>query len=211
MATTLLPPASTTLESALAQLDAERLEAIAVQIDTLWNPWACPAAFLPWLAWALSVDVWNTDWPEATKRAVIAASYGVHARKGTRRAVNEALAALGFTVGITEWWEAEPEAARFTFTVDAASAEAITPERQADALAVILAAKNVRSHLADLRVILQQASRAPSIASASLIGETVAVYPWSPNDLEALSPSPLLAAAFYGAEVGTVYPLEIAA
>ncbi len=211
MATILLPPGSSALETALASLDAERMEAIEVRINTLWNPWACPPAFLPFLAWTFSVDVWNADWPEARKRAVVAASYGVHARKGTRRAVREALASLGWSVAITEWWEAEPKHPPFTFAVDLASEESITPERQMEALAAIDTAKNVRSHLTGLATALRQTSRIPLRAALSLIGETVAVYPWIPGDVETRIPTPLRAAALYGAEVGTVYPMETAA
>ncbi|WP_218789976.1 phage tail protein I, partial [Klebsiella pneumoniae] len=25
----------------------------------LWNPWKCPVKFLPYLAWAFSVDRWE--------------------------------------------------------------------------------------------------------------------------------------------------------
>jgi phage tail P2-like protein len=210
MATHLLPPGSSPLEVAIATLDAERMEAIEIDINTLWNPWACPAAFLPFLAWTFSVDVWNPDWPEARKRAVIAAAYGVHARKGTRRAVREALASLGWDVAITEWWEAEPQGAPYTFAVDLASEETITPERQAEALAAIETAKNVRSHLTGLVTALRQTSRTPLRAAASLLGEVVAVYPWVPGTLETRIPTPLRAAALYGAEIGTVYPLEAA-
>jgi phage tail P2-like protein len=62
----------------------------------LWNPATCPAALLPWLAWALSVDEWDDAWTEATKRAVIAASVEVHRRKGTVGSIKKALAAAGY-------------------------------------------------------------------------------------------------------------------
>ncbi len=212
MATALLPPSSSALERALATLDAERMEAIEVRIGTLWNPWACPAPFLPWLAWAFSVDVWNPDWPEAKKRAVIAASFEVHRHKGTRRAVHTALDALGFeTIRIVEWWQADPPGAPYTFEVDVGSTGAVTPALQSEALAAILAAKNVRSHLGDLRVALQQASAVPLMAAASIVGEDIAVYPWLLDSIETRFSTPLLGACLYGAETGTVYPLEAAA
>ncbi|NKD86596.1 phage tail protein I, partial [Haematospirillum jordaniae] len=91
MADNLLPPSASHLERLLADVDAVRLGTLDIVIRDIWNPATCPAPFLPWLAWALSVDVWNPDWPEARKRAVIAASFQVHRHKGTRRAVREAL------------------------------------------------------------------------------------------------------------------------
>jgi len=210
MATTLLPPSATDLQNVLAEVDAERLEAIENKIATLWNPWTCPAPFLPWLAWAFSVDVWDSSWTEEKKRAVIAASFTVHRYKGTRKALAAALKALGVDADITEWWEASPEGAPYTFAVEVSTEDSVTPELQAEALAVTLSTKNVRSHLTDLRVVLTQTSRVPLTAAASLIGEDVAVYPWSLEEIVTQSPVPFMAAASYGAEVGTVYPKEAA-
>ena len=65
-------------------------------IAHLWNPDKCPLAFLPWLAWALSVDTWDAAWPEAEKRAVIKASANNHRKKGTPWAIRTALEAAGF-------------------------------------------------------------------------------------------------------------------
>lgn len=93
--TSLLPPNSTPLERALEGA-SQRLDAVPVPIDTLWSAGRCPAPLLPWLAWSLSVDTWEADWPETVKRAVIAASFRVHQRKGTVASVREALAAAGF-------------------------------------------------------------------------------------------------------------------
>lgn len=210
MAETLLPPSATDLQNALAQVDAERLEAIEVKISTLWNPWTCPAPFLPWLAWAFSVDVWDSSWTEAKKRAVIAASFTVHRYKGTRKALAAALKAQGFDIDIVEWWETEPKGPRFTFSVDAETDEGVTPKLHAEARAAVFNAKNVRSHLTALRIAVRQISRVPLTAAASLIGETVVVYPRLLDAIATQTPVPLMAAALYGAEVGTVYPQEAA-
>lgn len=97
MSTSLLPPNASSLERALEAVAAERIEAIEVErLRALWTPADCPAPLLPWLAWALSVDEWDGAWPEATQRAVIAASIDVHRHKGTVAAVRRALAAAGY-------------------------------------------------------------------------------------------------------------------
>ena len=83
----LLPPNATAGMRAIEQAAARRLAAIDTPVATLWSPATCPAALLPWLAWAFAVDVWDSAWPEATKRSVIAASLEVHRRKGTRGAL----------------------------------------------------------------------------------------------------------------------------
>lgn len=100
----LLPPNSTQFEKDMEQTTA-RLGAVPTPLRDLHNPATCPAEQLPWLAWALSVDNWNSSWPEAVQREVIAASAQVHRIKGTRHAVNQAIAAQGSQLSITEWFE----------------------------------------------------------------------------------------------------------
>lgn len=63
---TILPPNATSLETALDGAGAVRIDAVQVPVGTIWRPEACPEELLPWLAWALSVDVWDESWPEAT-------------------------------------------------------------------------------------------------------------------------------------------------
>ena len=115
---TLLPPNATPFERALEQALA-RIEAVPVPIDTLWDPQACPAELLPWLAWAWSVDEWDPEWPEEVKRRVIAAAPEVHRLKGTRAAVERALRAIGVFAEIVEWWQKSPRGTPGTFSVTA--------------------------------------------------------------------------------------------
>ncbi|HCI6872017.1 TPA: phage tail protein I, partial [Klebsiella variicola subsp. variicola] len=35
-----------------------------VPLRDLWDPWKCPVKFLPYLAWAFSVDRWEETWSE---------------------------------------------------------------------------------------------------------------------------------------------------
>lgn len=205
----LLPPNASPEEKAISRA-MDRISAVPIPVSDMWSPGEIPAAALPWLAWALSVDVWNPDWPEARKRAVIAASFQVHRHKGTRRAVREALEALGVEVTLTEWFEDSPPAPSHTFTAEIATDGPASPALSDEALAMIRAAKNVRSHLASLRVVLRQASTTPQTAAALLLGETVCIRPAPPVDPVSLAPAPLMAAALYGAETVTAYPLEAA-
>lgn len=92
---TLLPPNRTEAEEAL-DLATARIGAVPVPNAALWNPDTCPAALLPWLAHALSVDEWDPRWSEEVQRAVIRASIEVHRRKGTVASVKRALAAAGY-------------------------------------------------------------------------------------------------------------------
>ena len=103
---TLLPPNATPLERALEA--ATRPRASEEVIRQVWDPWACPAKLLPWLAWAFSVDYWEEGWSEDQKRAVIAASIEVHQRKGTPAAMRNAVRPLGLELTLLEWWQQTP-------------------------------------------------------------------------------------------------------
>ncbi len=112
-----LPANQTPLENAVAAL-TDRIVDIDVPLRDLINPRKCPVEFLPLLAWAYSVDVWDPNWPEETKRRVIEAAPEVHRLKGTRKAVVMALEALGVEANIVEWWEETPPALRGTFKIN---------------------------------------------------------------------------------------------
>lgn len=100
----ILPPNHTALEAVLervVRLTAPDLSPVA----TLFDPNACPVELLGWLAWSLSVDVWDPEWDEATKRRVIQHALEVHRKKGTAKSVVLALEAIGLTTEIIEGWE----------------------------------------------------------------------------------------------------------
>ena len=82
MSETLLPANATAQEKAQEQAIA-RVADVPVSITPLWNPDTCPLDFLPWLAWAMSVDEWDSDWSEDQKRDSIWGSYDNHVKKGT--------------------------------------------------------------------------------------------------------------------------------
>jgi hypothetical protein len=90
----LLPANATPLERGLA-LTFSRLNAVSAPIDTLLRAEQCPASLLPWLAWAVSVDLWDESWPEVKQRAIIAESFALHRRKGTVYAIGRYLAYAG--------------------------------------------------------------------------------------------------------------------
>lgn len=106
MTETLLPANASDFERAIEATTAG-LSDTPVPLRALWNPETCPVALLPWLAWALSVDDWASDWPEATQREVIAASVEVHRHKGTRGAILRALDAMGYgdDADLIEAWQ----------------------------------------------------------------------------------------------------------
>jgi phage tail P2-like protein len=94
----ILPPNATPRERDLEQAGTGRIEQMRVDIFTLWNADTCPLALLPWLAWAMDVEQFDSSvWSEAQQRAAIAASYKQHNIAGTPQALRHALAQLGLT------------------------------------------------------------------------------------------------------------------
>lgn len=89
----LLPPRSTPLERALADL-AGHIE--APDVSGLWNAQTCPEHLLPWLAWSVGVREWSSDWTVEVKRMVIAAQMAIPRRRGTVWAVRQAITTLGY-------------------------------------------------------------------------------------------------------------------
>lgn len=91
-----------------------------IQFETpladLWDADKCPEPLLIYLAWALSVDVWNDDWSEQVKRDVCRKSLDVHRLKGTAKSMQEAVDALGYHA-ILSFSKDDPEIKRGTFKV----------------------------------------------------------------------------------------------
>jgi phage tail P2-like protein len=140
----LLPPSATKPERALA-LATSRVSDVPSPLRYLWSPLTCPVDLLPWLAWALSVDTWNPNWPEHTKRAVTASAIETARRKGTKKAVTDALNALGASALMIEWFEKDPIGTPHTFTISIVAND--TSEEMQDAMvSEINRTKPLRSH-----------------------------------------------------------------
>jgi phage tail P2-like protein len=117
MTADLLPGSATHFERELAGLSASLDGLNPLVIETIWDAWRCPAALLPWLGWALSVDVWDDGWPEPVKRQAIADSPDYHRIKGTVQAVTAALALAERPFELTEWFDQVPAGRRGTARV----------------------------------------------------------------------------------------------
>ena len=93
MNNSLLPPSASTFMRNVEK-PIVRISGIPVDLRKLWDPDECPVEFLPYLAWALSVDRWDKRWSEQTKRQVIKASWLVHRHKGTISALRRVVERL---------------------------------------------------------------------------------------------------------------------
>lgn len=107
--------------SALERRAAEACAVItdlSVPLRDLWNPWKCPVKFLPYLAWAFSVDRWEETWSETEKRRAVSDAFWIHQRKGTVAAVRRVIENLGYSMTIQEWWQVADPAGTFRLEID---------------------------------------------------------------------------------------------
>lgn len=101
---------------ALNEVIAERLDAIDTkQPEKARDALVCQEALLPHLAWSRGVDYWG-DFPLATKRALINLMPANLRIRGTRAAINNAIAAFDTELELEEWWEQDPVGDRGTAT-----------------------------------------------------------------------------------------------
>lgn len=145
----ILPPNSRPIERAIDAAGEARLQALAIEIRHLWNPALCPLSWLPVLAWTLGVENWRSDWPEETKRAVIAATPRIKRLKGTVAAVREAVQAVAGAapVRIIEWFRPGGSGVPLTAIVDIDVTAGAPAQLPHDAIAAANAAKRESVHL----------------------------------------------------------------
>lgn len=176
MSSDLLPLNATPQERALA-LALSRLSDVPTPLETLWHPATCPAPLLPWLAWALSVDRWDSAWSDTVKRTTLAASVTLHQTKGTPAAVERALVASGApNATVFEWWEYAGAPYHFHVEIDLAS-DAVSGATEASLLATIAAYKNARSVCDGLVYNLASTGAVPAPAVGAQASEVLTVYP----------------------------------
>lgn len=170
----LLPPNATAQERALAEAAMKLLD-IPVPIKTLWDPDTCAAAMLPWLAWSFSLDEWDDNWTDSQKRNAIKSGMTVHRQKGTIGSVKRALAAVGVSAKVQEWFNQSPAGDPYTFKLLlGVSQESLTVRDLQYILSLVDASKNVRSHLSATQITVS--SRAESfVAAASLLGSDMSI------------------------------------
>ncbi|HBR6228010.1 TPA: phage tail protein I, partial [Klebsiella pneumoniae] len=174
MNNTLLPPSASAWMRG-AEAATAKLSGITVAIRTLWTPTACPVDLLPYLAWALSVDRWDKNWPAEKKIASIQQSYWLHRRKGTRAAVRRVIEDMGFSATFAEWFDVGDEPGTFRLEIDV-NEVGVTPKTLDELNRLVGDAKPVSRHLAQL--IIATSARGAALAGVVITeGDTVTVYP----------------------------------
>ena len=84
------------LEKALADSEAERLIRIyAEAVVDVWDPHKISFTNLPYLAWAMGVNLWQDEWREQTKRNWVARQWTFKSLRGTADGIRMAVDYIG--------------------------------------------------------------------------------------------------------------------
>lgn len=127
----------------LDMTSAVDLPSIYVSIDKLTS------TQLDHVAYGWDASVWRDSWPVSMKRSVLKNVVREKRKKGTLRAVKDAVASIGSAATIKEWWQQEPKGTPHTFEIQATLGNiegTLDSEMQEDLFALIDDAKPVRSH-----------------------------------------------------------------
>ena len=179
----LLPGNACDLERQAAKALAQ-IQRVPIPLRQLWNPNTCPTQLLPYLAWSLSVDRWDGNWSDATKRAAIRASFFIHSRKGTIGALRRVVEPLGYLIEIIEWWQTVPDGVPGTFALKVGVLETgITEEMYQELTWLIDDAKPLTRPLTGLAISLETTGYI-GIGACVSEGEVIDVYPPTPRDIE---------------------------
>lgn len=170
----LLPPGSSPLERRAAEACAA-VSDLSVPLRDLWNPEKCPIAFLPYLAWAFSVDRWDEKWPAAEKRKAVKDAFYIHRRKGTVAAIRRVIENMGYSMSIEEWWQVADPAGTFRLEIDVNDI-GITDELVNELERLIGDAKPVGRHIAGINIVVRTGGNI-FIAAAAVGGSLLSVYP----------------------------------
>ncbi|MCS4316590.1 phage tail P2-like protein [Serratia sp. BIGb0234] len=177
----LLPSGSTPLERRAAQACAG-ISDLNTPLRDLWNPDRCPVKFLPYLAWAFSVDRWDEKWTPAEKRKAVKDAFYIHRRKGTIAAIRRVIEAMGYSMSIAEWWQVADPLGTFRLTIDV-NEVGITEEIVRELERLIGDARPVSRHIAQLSIATEVSGFIYSAVSVH-DGDIVTVYPadYEPDD-----------------------------
>lgn len=178
MSQSLLPPGSSALERRLAQA-CSGISDLNVPLRELWNPATCPVRFLPYLAWAFSVDRWDESWSESVKRQVVQDAFYIHQHKGTISAIRRVVEPFGFLIRVIEWWNNNEAPGTFRLDIGVQD-QGITEDTYQELERLISDAKPCSRHMLGMSINLQSGGQC-FVGAASYDGDDLTVYPYTPD------------------------------
>lgn len=144
--------------------------------DLINNSQTCPDIFLPWLAWSVSVDVWDEIWAVDIQRNVIKSSFEVHKKKGTLGALKDALAAFTYAdISIEEWFQYSGQPYMFRIFVELIQT-GLDIRLVNDMYDVIMQTKNIRSWLEKLTLFIKSKGINPYFSNVLVLDEVLCLY-----------------------------------
>lgn len=182
MIDTLLPPTATILEQRLSQVGQICVD---VDIRCLWDPYLCPINWLPFLAWQYSVDRWDENWSEQTKRKVIADSFLTHKLKGTIKSIKRAVEPFGYIIRINEWFNTGNEPGTFSLEIGVLE-QGITENDYIELTRIIEDVKAYSRHITGLSIVLATQGKLYQHAT-TVDGNSVTIYPYVPEKITTLA------------------------
>lgn len=174
----LMPSGSSALERRLAEA-CSGITGLNVPLRDLWNPATCPVSFLPYLAWAFSVDRWDEGWAESVKRQVVLDAFYIHQHKGTISAIRRVVEPFGFLIRVIEWWNNNEAPGTFRLDIGVQD-QGITEETYLELERLISDAKPCSRHLLGMSINLQSGGQC-FVGVASYDGDDLTVYPYTPD------------------------------
>lgn len=196
----LMPSGSSAMERRLAEA-CSGITGLNVPLRDLWNPATCPVSFLPYLAWAFSVDRWDEGWAESVKRQVVLDAFYIHQHKGTISAIRRVVEPFGFLIRVIEWWKTGEAPGTFRLDIGVQD-QGITEETYHELERLISDAKPCSRHLLGMSINLQ-VSGETRIAAASYDGDDLSIYPYTSEILSVSGPT------YAGAAVHVIDLMEV--
>lgn len=170
----LLPMGASTLEQKAA-ICAQAALQNKIPITDLFNPDQCPEPFLPYLAWAFSVDKWDENWQVERKRQAIKQSYFIHSKKGTISAIRRVVEPIGKIISIKEWHQTTPKGKAGTVQIEIETTETgIDENTNREAMRLIDDVRPISRHITIALVITPNGEL--NAFSASYGAEILTVY-----------------------------------
>lgn len=168
-----------------------------------------PTQVLPHLAdqfHVMGLEGWRFARNVQERRELIKRAIELHRYKGTPWAIEQVLVTLNLSGRVTEWFEYGGSPYRFRVDIDLTDRG--IDETTYDALVdLIREYKNKRSRLDALTVSLTNRSPVPVIAAAIFGGELTTIYPLQIDGVEQTGPV-FIASGLVTTEITTIYPLE---
>nr|DAR60798.1 MAG TPA: tail protein [Caudoviricetes sp.] len=172
----LLPVGATHLEKRAAEVLQQAVEN-PILIPDLINPDRCPESFLPYLAWAYSVDKWDEAWTEEVKRLAIKQSYFIHKHKGTIAAVKRVIEPIGYLIDLKEWFNSQPQGKPGSFSLTVEVPESgLTEQTYNELVRLIQDVKPVSRHLTTLAIAISPTGILHHQIGVHM-GEIMTIYP----------------------------------